>query len=194
MEFPLKISFKLLALAPQLAVTDANETTIAYVQQKLFKLKEAVTVYTAADKRQMAYEINADRMLDFAASYHFRAADGRMLGAVRRRGLRSLWRAHYEVAEPDGSTAFEIEEANPWTKMLDGLLGSIPVVEWFTGYFLHPSYNVLRDGQAVVRMTKQPALWEGRFVVERLQPLSPDDEERILLSLLMMVLLERDRG
>lgn len=194
MDFPLQLSFKILAFAPQLTVTDKRGQVLAYVQQKLFRLKEAVTVYADANKQQVNYEINADRIIDFSASYHFTRSGGEALGGVRRKGMRSLWRAHYEVFDQAEVTAFEISESNPWVKMLDGLLGSIPVLEFFTGYFLHPQYEVTRGGQVVARITKEAAFFEGRFKVERLGELSETDEERILLSVMMMVLLERQRG
>lgn len=194
MNFPLQLNFKVLAIAPQLTVTDARGEVLAYVQQKLFRLKEAVTVYADSSKQRTNYEINADRIIDFSASYHFRSADGAKLGGVRRRGMRSLWRANYEVFDPAEAVSFKITEAHPWVKMIDSLLGGVPVLGFFTGYFLHPSYNVIQDGKTVVRITKQPAFFESSFTVERFQEVSEVDEERILLSLMMLVLLERERG
>jgi hypothetical protein len=77
----------------------------------------------------------------------------------------------------------------------DGLISAIPLAELFTGYFLHPSYAVSRpDGTVVMRIQKQAAFFESRFSVERTAPLSPLDEQRVLLSLIMLVLLERQRG
>lgn len=194
MEFPLQLKFKVLAIAPQLSVIDARGEVLAYVQQKLFRLKEAVTVYADSNKQRVNYEIKADRIIDFSASYHFRNADGVLLGGVRRRGMRSLWRANYEVFDAEGTASFKITEANPWVKMIDSVLGIVPFLEFFTGYFLHPSYDVIQDDKAVARITKQSAFFEGRFTVERLQSVSEADEERILLSLMMLVLLERERG
>lgn len=194
MDFPLQLTFKIVAIAPQLTVTDAQGDVLAYVQQKLFKLKEAVTVYADANKERTNYTMKADRIIDFSARYHFKSADGVDLGSVKRRGLRSFWKATYEISDSVGEVCFKVTEANPWVKMIDTVLGGIPVLGFFTGYFLHPSYNVLQDDKTVVRMTKQPAFFEGRFAVERNQELSEVDEERILLSLMMLVLLERGRG
>ena len=88
-----------------------------------------------------------------------------------------------------------IKEEKPWTKVLDGLLGEIPVVGMFTGYFLHPTYIVSRaNGAPVLRLTKQPAFFEGKFIIEKHDEMTADEEIRALLSLTMMVLLERDRG
>lgn len=194
MDFPLQLTFKVLAIAPQLTVTDAQGEVLAYVQQKLFRLKEAVTVYADPSKQRTNYEIRADRIIDFSASYHFRGAGGAKLGGVRRRGMRSLWRANYEVFDSAEQVHFTITEANPWVRMIDSLLSGVPGLEFFTGYFLHPSYNVAQHGKTVARITKQPAFFEGRFTVERYQAVSEADEERILLSLMMLVLLERERG
>ena len=88
-----------------------------------------------------------------------------------------------------------IKEEKPWTKVLDGLLGEIPIVGMFTGYFLHPTYVVSRaNGALVLRVTKQPAFLEGKFIIEKHAEMTANDEIRALLGLTMMVLLERDRG
>jgi hypothetical protein len=68
-------------------------------------------------------------------------------------------------------------------------------VSLFAGYLLHPKYLVSRaDGTPVLRLTKQPAFFEGRFSLDKLTEISQIEEQRAILSLLMMVLLERTRG
>jgi uncharacterized protein YxjI len=192
-DFPLQLSFKIIALAPQLSVTDAGGRTVGYVQQKLFKLREAVTVYSDASRSQTAYTIEADRILDFSAEYRFTNAAGQSVGAVKRQGLRSLWRARYAVLD-GAQEEFTIEEENPWVKMADGLFEEIPLVGMLSGYVFHPAYSVKRGETVVARMQKQAALWEGRYRIEALQTLTPEEQERVTLSLLMLVLLERSRG
>ena len=79
--------------------------------------------------------------------------------------------------------------------MLDSLLGEIPILGIFSGYFLHPSYLASRaDGSPAMRLTKEPAFWEGKFRIEKLADLTPREELNLLLSFLMMILLERSRG
>ena len=41
MQYPLELSFKIIALAPQIYVKDARGQELLYVRQKLLKLKEA---------------------------------------------------------------------------------------------------------------------------------------------------------
>ena len=52
----------------------------------------------------------------------------------------------------------------------------------------------LAAGAPLMRLSKQPAFFEGRFRIEKLAEMSPQDETRAVLGFLMMVLLERRRG
>jgi hypothetical protein len=193
--YPLDLRFKLIAIASQIYVRDATGSLRYYVKQKAFKLKEAVTVFADEAQRTPLYTIAADRVLDLSARYHITSGAGRALGVLQRRGMRSIWRAHYEI-QRDDRVAFVVTEENPWVKLIDGFVGEIPIIGIFTGYLLHPAYQVVRaDGGArVLRIVKQPALFEGRYRVERTAPMQDDEEELAVLSLLMMVLLERARG
>ena len=194
--FPLDLRFKLIAIASQISVHDASGRLICYVKQKAFKLREAVTVYGDEAQTRPLYRIEADRVLDISAQYHVEdVATGATLGVVQRRGMRSFWRAHYEVHR-DGRPLFLVQEENPWTKVIDGFIGEIPIVGLFTGYMLHPAYAVTRadTGTKVLRVVKQPALFEGRYRVEQTATLDDADEELAVLSILMLLLLERARG
>jgi uncharacterized protein YxjI len=195
MEYPLSMSFKILAVAPQIKVTDATGGTVCYVQQKLFKLKEAVTVFSDQTKSQRLCEIKADRIIDFSASYHFFEADGDCFGGVRRKGMRSIWRAHYEVVDEANRVVGTIQEENPMAKVFDSLLAEVPVVGLLTGYFFNPRY-VLKDasGNVALRLQKQRAFLESKFVLSKQSELDPVHELRCLMSFLMMALLERGRG
>jgi uncharacterized protein YxjI len=194
MEYPLQLSFKLMALTPQIYVRDAAGQLRMYVKQKMFKLKEQITVFADEGQTVPLYHIRADRVIDFNARYHFSAPDGRALGSVRRRGGRSLWRANYEVMRGE-QVIMNLREANPLAKVGDALFGEIPVLGIFAGYVFHPRYTVQRpDGTEVLHAAKQAALFEGRYAVEKRAELPPEDEGLAVLSILMMLLLERRRG
>lgn len=197
MNFPISFRFKLLALAPQIYVTDASGHTICYVKQKLFRFREKVEVFTDDSMQTLLATIEADRIIDWSARYTFKSPQGNVLGAIGRRGVKSLWRAHYDVFTQDGTEpVFTIQEASALVKLLDGIVGEIPIVGAFTGYMLHPSYHaVRRDGNVVVaKLTKRPAFFEGRFELEQISTANEGEELALLLSFLMMNLLERTRG
>ncbi len=197
MNYPLTFRFKLLAFSPQIYVTDAGGRTICYVKQKLFRFKEKVEVFTDDTRQTLLATIEADRIIDWSARYTFRSPSGQVLGAVGRRGLKSMWKAHYDVFAPGAQTpTFAIQEANAFVKVLDGLVGGIPVIGMFTGYMLHPSYIASRGeaGAPTLRLTKQSALFEGRFGLTQEGPADEGEQLALLLSFLMMNLLERARG
>ena len=195
MDFPLDLRFKTIALAPQISVTEPSGRIVAYVRQKAFKLKEAVTVFGDVEQTRALYRIAADRVFDISAQYHIEDVSGNALGVLKRQGMRSFWKAHYEINRA-GQPLFVVREENPWIKIIDGVLGEIPVLGLLSGYAFHPAYRVTRAGSEtpVLRVVKRPALFEGRYTIERLVVLGQDEELLALLGLLMLVLLERSRG
>lgn len=194
LQYPLTLTFKFWALAPQILVTDASGNVVFYIRQKLFKLKEAIGVFADPEQTQLRYEIKADRILDFSARYAFTDPYQREVGAVKRHGWRSIWRARYDIFKQDAVT-FTISEKNPWVKVMDSLFAEIPLVGIFTGYVFNPSYLVSRsEGSVVMRLEKQPAFFSRIFTIKKTDMLDEQEEIRILLSLLMMILLERRRG
>lgn len=194
MEYPLELAFKILALSPQIYITDASGELVFYVKQKLFKLKEEVTVFADAQQSRPLYRINADRVLDISARYHFTDVNGINLGSVKREGMRSLWKAHYNILDGD-VLVMTIREEKPWVKVLDGLISQIPIIGLLSGYILHPAYQVSRiDDMVVMRLEKQPSFFESKFTIRKQTELDEHGETRVLLSLMMMILLERARG
>lgn len=195
MNYPLTLSFKLLALASQIYVRDANGNLIGYVKQKLLKLKEDINVFADEGQTQHLFNIKADRIIDFSAKYNFTSASGQSLGSISRKGMRSIFKAHYMIFDENGNQTMEIHEENGWVKVVDALLGEIPLLGMFTGYFFNPSYIVSRmDGAQVARLKKQPAFFEGVFQLEPLTQMGDDEETKVMLSVLTMTLLERARG
>jgi len=195
-QYPLTLSFKVLALASQATVTDANGRVVLYTKQKLFKFREHVQIFTDKNQTTLLAEIKANKVIDWSARYFSTDAQGGEIGSVGRRGWRSMWRAHYETFNPgDNVPDYSIREENPWSKIADSFLGEIPILGLLTGYLFHPSYLAARaDGVPAMRLTKKPAFFEGRFQIEKLVPLTAREELNLFLSFLMLVLLERRRG
>jgi len=195
MNFPLDLRFKIVAIASQISVTDSQGTLLYYARQKAFKLREAVTIFGDEGQTRPLFRIEADRILDISARYRIEDAGGAQLAVLQRHGMRSFWRTHYEL-EVGGGPPMTIREENPWTKVLDGLFGAIPILGIFAGYLFHPAYLVspAPDGPAVLRVVKKPALLEGRFEIERLESSGNSPLELAVVSVLMMLLLERTKG
>jgi uncharacterized protein YxjI len=193
--YPLTLRFKVLALARQFSVEDNAGRLLMYIKQQAFKLREAITVYADEGQTRPLYRIQADRVIDFSANYHITDEAGNSLGAVRQRGMRSIWRARFDIIRDD-RVVFEVQESNPWAKVGDSFFGEIPVLSFFTGYLFHPKYSVRRAGGGeVLTMTKQPAFFEGIFKMERVDtPLPAEDERLLVIGSAMVILLEKNRG
>ncbi len=195
-QYPLTLSFKVLALASQATVTDAAGRTVLYTKQKMFKFREHVEIWTDSSQGTRLAEIKANKVIDWSARYFAMDSNGGAIGSVGRRGWRSIWKAHYETFNPgDDTPDFSIHEENAWIKVADSIFGDIPLLGMFSGYLFHPSYLATRASSTpAMRMTKQPAFWEGRFLLEKLGPMTPREELNLFLSFMMLILLERRRG
>jgi uncharacterized protein YxjI len=194
MQYPLQLTFKFFALAPQIAITDASGRSVMFVRQKLFKLKEVINVFADAERTQPLYDIKADRILDFSARYNFSDPSGSSLGSVKRKGMKSFWKAHYDVMEGD-RVMYSIQEENPWIKILDSLFSEVPILGMFTGYVFNPVYLVSdASGRVVMRLEKTPSFLSRIFTIKQMDKLDEQEQSQILLSLMMLLLLERNRG
>lgn len=198
MQYPLHIRFKIIALAPQTIITDDNKQTVAYIRQKLFKFREHIEVFTDKSRSGLLANIRTNKIIDWSARYTFTDAEGNELGAVGRQGMRSLWKATYSVFEAGGTgeEKFKIEEENPIAKVLDSLIGQIPVIGFVSAFLFQPKYRATRleTGEEVMRLSKKPAFFEGRFQMDKLTDLTPAEELNLMLSFQMLSLLERGRG
>ena len=189
------LTFKFWSLASQIRVTDAAGQLVCQVKQRAFKLKEDVTVFEDEQQTRIRYRIRADRVLDIAPQYTITDPSGSVLGAVKREGMKSFWRARYRLLNPQGNDVGLIREENPWIKVADSLLSLIPLVEWLTGYFLNPAYLVeIPAGQTALYVRKNPSFLEKRFVLEERRPLPSEQQALVLACVMMMVILERHRG
>lgn len=195
LQFPIQLTFNIGTLSNDFTAMDANGRSVAFVKQKLFKLKEDISIYSDESKTELLYKIKADRWIDWSAAYSISYADGTELGKIARKGWRSLWKAKYLLIDQHQKEQFTVEEENGWVKVWDGLLNEIPILGMLTGYFFNPSYAVTNlNGRKVVRLKKQASFFGRKFEITKLDTIDNDDDERVMLGLMMMILLERHRG
>jgi len=195
LQFPINFLFKITSFSNDFTATDATGNVVAYVKQKMFKLKEDIAIYSDDTKSETNYQIKADRWIDFSAAYSITDKNNNEIGKIARKGWRSMWKAEYELIDQNEQIQFHIREENGWVKVMDSLLGEIPFLGLLTGYFFNPSYAVLNTSDEIVaRLKKEPSFFGRKFEVSKLSEFDNDDGERIMLGLMMMILLERRRG
>jgi len=196
LNYPINFDFNISTLANDFTATDAKGKTIAYVRQKLFKLKEDIIIFDNENKTKENFRIRADKWIDFSTAYSITDLNTNIeLGKVARKGWRSIWKASYQLIDQNQKLQYHIKEENAWIKVFDSLLSEIPLVALFSGYFFNPTYVVtnLRD-EVIVRLKKKASFWGRKFIIEKIKTIDNDDDQRIILGLMMMILLERRRG
>lgn len=195
LQFPITFSFKLTSLANDFIARDARGQVVGYVRQKMFKFKEDIEVFSDENRSRLNYRIKADRWIDFSAAYAFIDAEGREFGKIARKGWRSMWKAEYEIIDQHDKMQYHIREENGWVKVMDHFFGELPIIGLLSGYVFNPAYLVTdMQGQHIVRISKEPSLFGKEFKVEKLGSMDSDDDDRVMLGLMMMILLERRRG
>ena len=194
-QFPVQFTFKIGTLSNDFLVEDAMGNDIGYVRQKMLKLIDEVVVYDNDLKSNILFTIKANKWIDFSTTYTFTNHLSQEIGRIGRKGWASIWKARYEIFDEKVNQDLLIQEENAWVKVADAVLSEIPVLGLFTGYLFNPSYIVTRpDGTEVIRLKKQPSLVGRRFLLEKLNNFEPGEEERVILGLMMMILMERRRG
>lgn len=196
LNYPLKFTFRIGTMSNDFVIEDSASSTLAYVRQKLFKFIEEIQVFSDTGKTNLEFTIKANKWIDFSATYTFTDKNGIEKGRVARKGWASIWKARYDVYDQNQHLAFHILEENAWVKFMDGLFGDIPVLGILSGYVFNPKYIVGRpDGSKVMRLKKTPSFFGRRFTLDKIGPTNnTSEDECIVLSLMMMILLERRRG
>jgi len=189
LNYPLTLSFKLLALNPQVKVADAAGQTVLYVKEKAFSLKVNINVYADEAQQQQLYHIQADKVLGMNIPFSITTPVGVLVGKVQRPTMTSMWKATYQISDATGQQIGVLHEENPWLKLLDSALSDIP----FIHMFINPGYLVELRGQPALYLKKQPSMMDRSFRLEKRAELAEADERLLLAATLLAMMMERMR-
>jgi hypothetical protein len=104
-----KALFKFLGNTFRLFGTDG--TLQFFVKQKAFRLKEEINVFADEKQAEKRLSIKARGIGDFSGTYDVRdAGTGELVGACRRKGLKSLFKDEWELLDSAGITMGKVEE------------------------------------------------------------------------------------
>lgn len=82
-----------------------------YSKMKAFKLKEDLRVFTGEDMQQEVFSIKARNILDISATYDVTdSASGQKVGALRRKGLKSILRDEWLILDVHDTEVGTIRE------------------------------------------------------------------------------------
>jgi uncharacterized protein YxjI len=103
---------------------------IAFAEQKRFKLKEQVTLYTGPDKQVVLAEFRARKVIDLGSGYDVVDGHGRLIGRFRKDFGASLARSTWHLEQPNGAVATGAERSLP-IAIFRRVWGFIPFAENF---------------------------------------------------------------
>jgi hypothetical protein len=88
------------ALTGKFRVFDPSENLVLFSEQKMFRLREDIRVYSDESKSQEVLTIKARQIVDFSAAYDVMdSLTGEKVGVLRRKGWQSLLRDEWEVLD-----------------------------------------------------------------------------------------------
>lgn len=81
-------------------IYDSADNLVAYSKLKAFKLKEDIRLFTDETMSTPVMIISARSIIDFSAAYDITvAATGEKVGALRRKGFKSMFRDEWEMLD-----------------------------------------------------------------------------------------------
>jgi uncharacterized protein YxjI len=115
------------ALTGRLRFYDPQERLVLYVEQKMFRLREDIRVYSDESKSQEVLLIQARNIIDFNAAYDvIDSASGQRVGTLRRKGWQSMMRDEWEVLDAnDQPVGMLFEDSMGQALLRRFLLGSL---------------------------------------------------------------------
>ena len=112
-----------IALTGKLRFYDPNGTQVMFSEQKMFRLREDIRVYSDESKAQEVLSIKARNIMDFSASYDVvDTALNQKVGVLRCKGLRSLLRDEWEILDANDRMVGLLFEDNIGLALLRRLL------------------------------------------------------------------------
>lgn len=105
-------------LGQRFHVYDAQGQLCFFVQQRAFKLKEALTIYADEGKQRPVLLIKARSIIDFSAIYDVTTPEGERVGALQRQGIKSMVRDEWHILDTQDAVVGTIVEDSMAMAML----------------------------------------------------------------------------
>ncbi len=138
---------KVLALTGQFRIFNPAGNLVLFSKQKMFKLKEDIRAYADESMSHELLLIRARQVIDFSAAYDvIDSTTGTKVGALRRKGFRSMARDEWEVLNINDQVIGMLHEDS---------LGRALLRRFLLGSLLPQDYDLLMNGQRVADFSQR---------------------------------------
>lgn len=157
----------------EFSVHDPNGNVVMYSEQKSFKLREDIRIYSDRSMTNELLTVKARQILDFGATYNVvDPQTGAAVGALRRKGLKSLVRDKWLILDPEGQEIGTIQEDRLFLALVRRALSR---GRGFLAGLLPQGYTISVGGEPVAFIKQHLNL----FVLKYTLDLSKDYENRL---------------
>ena len=110
-------------LGAKFEIFDAQERLVLFSQQKAFKLREDIRIFTDETMKEERITIQARNIVDFGAAYDVVDSPSKQkIGTLRRKGLMSLLRDAWEILDANDRMIGTIKEDSQFMALLRRLI------------------------------------------------------------------------
>lgn len=141
-----------------------DDSLVMFCKMKGFKLKEDIRLYSDENMITEILTIQADRVIDFSAAYTVvDAQSGEKVGALRRKGFKSILRDEWTVLNANGQDMGKIIEDSTFKAIARRIHGLVSVL-------MPQKYHVEFAGKTVCTIQQNM----NPFVVKVVVDFTPD--------------------
>jgi hypothetical protein len=128
-----------------------GDRVVAFCNQKAFKLREDIRLWADESQRTELLWIRARQVVDFAASYDVvDSTTQHKVGALRRRGFKSIVRDSWELLDEDDRVLAKVEEDS----------AALALVRRFVTELVPQTFRLHgKDGDAVFKQRFNPFVY-----------------------------------
>lgn len=151
------IKQKKLAIAHKYYVRNSADQVVAFVQQKMFKLKEDIRIYTDETKTTEMMRIQQANILDFSGSFQvIDSQTGQIIGILKRKGWKSLLKDEWKILDAHQTEIGKIREQG----------GIVWLLRRFAIRWIPYKYYIDIGGQDVGTVTEKFQIIGDTYIVD----------------------------
>ena len=152
-----------------------------FSKQKAFKLREDLRVYSDETMAHELLTINTPQILDFGATYYVKdATTGQTVGAVARKGLKSLFKDEWKFLNQAGMEIGRLTEKSALSALSSRILNLIP-----QKYVIQSS-----DGREVAQIQQRFNPFVLKYGMRVTAPEPPIDRRLLIAAGIMLAAIE----
>lgn len=174
---------QVIALTGKLRIFNTQSQLVLYVEQKMFRLKEDIRVYSDETKTRELLNIQARQIIDFAAYYDvFDSMYTTKIGGLRRRGFRSMVQDEWEVFD---------SQDNPIGVLKEDSLSYALLRRFLLGVFLPQNYDLLTGDERLADYKQRFSLFRYELDIDfRMDTTGKLDRRLGLAAAILLAIIE----